>query len=128
MPWPTWTTCASATSASWPASVPPRVAQAAAEWLRVVDDLDRALLHADDDPAGVVEGVLIRDQAVAVHSQARPALRGDRRAVRPGAARGRGRRRRPADARPGTVVVRPGYGTEEAVLRPAGVIVASGVE
>ena len=42
-------------------------AQAAAEWLPVVDNLDRALLHADDDPAGVVEGVrAVRDQAVAV--------------------------------------------------------------
>jgi molecular chaperone GrpE len=107
-------------------------AQAAAEWLPVVDNLDRALLHADADPAGVVEGVrAVRDQAVAVLARL-GFPRFDEEVGRPfdpvrheavGVVAD-------PDVKPGTVleVVRPGYGTDEAILRPAGVIVASGAQ
>src|SRR4029450_11528376 len=39
----------------------------AAQWLPVVDDLDRALAHAAEDPSAVLEGVrAVRDHATAV--------------------------------------------------------------
>src|SRR5919106_5482008 len=42
-------------------------ARVAAQWLPVVDDLDRALAHAADDPSAIVEGVrAVRDHALAV--------------------------------------------------------------
>src|SRR5919107_448636 len=42
-------------------------ARLAAQWLPVVDDLDRALAHADEDPSAVLEGVrAVRDHALAV--------------------------------------------------------------
>jgi molecular chaperone GrpE len=104
----------------------------AAEWLPVVDDLDRALEHATSDlstPTGILEGIqAVRDHAVAVLHRlgfARfedigmpfdPARHEAAGAVDAAA----------AEAVPGTVVaaVRPGYGTPEVVLRPASVIVA----
>jgi molecular chaperone GrpE len=107
-------------------------AQAAGEWLPVVDNLDRALLHADADLAGVVEGVrAVRDQAVAVLARLGfPRYEETGEPFDPVRHEAVGLVEPRPDIRPGTVVevVRPGYGTEEAVLRPAGVIVASGVE
>src|SRR5918996_4389137 len=42
-------------------------ARVAAQWLPVVDDLDRALAHAADDPSAIVEGVrAVRDHALTV--------------------------------------------------------------
>ena len=104
-------------------------AEAAAQWLPVVDNLERALEAAGStEPAApIVDGVrAVRDQAVSVlaglgfprHAEARvpfdpyvhEALGVDY----------------DADAEPGTVVhvVRPGYGEGERQLRPAGVVVA----
>jgi molecular chaperone GrpE len=104
-------------------------AEAAAQWLPVVDNLERALESArgSEPAAPIVEGVrAVRDQAVSVlaglgfprHAEARvpfdpyvhEALGVDY----------------DADAEPGTVVhvVRPGYGEGERQLRPAGVVVA----
>lgn len=102
-------------------------ARLAAVWLPIVDNLELALQHADSDPDGVVKGIR------AIHEQAVAAL-------------GRlgfpvfdplGQPFDPAlheavstmideEAKPGTVVavVRPGYGTAEALLRPAAVVVA----
>ena len=104
-------------------------ARVAAEWLPVVDNLERALEHAPPTGDPVVDGVrAVRDQAVEVLAAAGlPAPRRDRGAVRPVPARGGGRR--PAtDAQPGLVVrvVRPGYGDGRAPLRPAAVLVAGG--
>ena len=67
----------------------PRVA---AEWLPVIDNLERALAHAEADPSAIVEGVrAVRDQAVALLAgSASPAGRG-RWALRPRQARGGGR-------------------------------------
>jgi molecular chaperone GrpE len=101
----------------------------AAEWVPVVDDLDRALDHAaadDSAPSGFAEGLrAVRDHALAVLSRLgfpRFEDLGERfdpsRHEAVGAIE--------ADAPAGTVVavVRPGYGTPESVLRPAAVVVA----
>ena len=101
----------------------------AAEWVPVVDDLDRALEHASGDdsaPAGFAEGLrAVRDHALAVLARLGFPRFGDvgerfdpSRHAAVGAIE--------ADAPEGTVVavVRPGYGTPESVLRPAAVVVA----
>jgi molecular chaperone GrpE len=86
-----------------------------AAFLPVLDTVDRALEHADADPASIVEGVrTLREQAMAVVS-------------------GLGYQREDAvaetdddQATPGSVVavLRPGYGTADRQLRPAAVTVA----
>jgi molecular chaperone GrpE len=101
-------------------------AMVAGQLIPVIDDLERALLHADADPTSVIEGVR------AVHHRALDAL------TRLGFPRfdDLGRPFDPvrheavsavdSDADSGTVVaaVRPGYGTEDSILRPASVVVA----
>ncbi|MFD7160611.1 nucleotide exchange factor GrpE [Kribbella sp. NPDC059898] len=102
-------------------------ARAAVAWLPVVDNLELALQHADTGAEAVVEGIK------AVHQQAVAALE------RLGYPRfdPTGEPFDPAvdeavstladpDAEPGTViaVVRAGYGTPDALLRPASVVVA----
>ena len=100
----------------------------AAEWLPVLDNLELALEHASADPNAIVEGVrAVRDQAVQVLSRLGFPRRDDV-----------GRRFDPAvheavattvdpSAPPGTVVhvVRPGYGADDRLLRPAAVVVAA---
>lgn len=102
-------------------------AEVARRFLPVVDDLDRALEHAQTDPAGIVDGVrAIRDEAVRALADLGFPRRDDT-----------GQPFDPAhheaigsvpagDAPPGTVVqvVRPGYGSGEQQLRPALVVVA----
>ncbi len=101
----------------------------AARWLPVLDNLERALEHASSDPDQIVEGVrAVHQQALAVladlgyprrddetgkafdpaHHEAVSTVTGD-------------------DLVPGTVahVVRPGYGTDGEILRPASVVVAT---
>lgn len=104
-------------------------ARVAAQWLPVVDNLDLALEHADDDPSKIVEGVrAVRDQALDILARLGFPQRSDV-----------GERFDPArheavavvevpDTPAGTVVqvVRPGYGTGEHLLRPAAVVVAKG--
>jgi molecular chaperone GrpE len=103
----------------------------AAEWLPVVDDLDRAFEHlsdADAQQGSFPEGVrAVRDNAIRILARLgypRFGSIGDRfdpeRYEVVGAVE--------ADAEPGTVVavVRPGYGTPEVILRPAAVVVAKG--
>jgi molecular chaperone GrpE len=102
-------------------------ARVAAEWLPIVDNLELALQHAEDIP-GLVEGVrAVHQQAVAtlarlgfprfdaVGQQFDPVLHEAMGTVDDG-----------APARTVVAVVRPGYGTPEALLRPAGVVVARG--
>jgi molecular chaperone GrpE len=104
-------------------------ARVAAAWLPIVDNLERALEHADADSGTVIEGVrVVRDQAVALLSSL-----GFRRHDETGVpfdpqlheavsvlAEG--------DAPAGTVVqvVHPGYGEGNRQLRPAAVVVAGG--
>jgi molecular chaperone GrpE len=101
----------------------------ARQWLPVVDDLDRALEHmatTGDDPQAVVEGVMVvRDRALAVLAHLGfPRFDATGEPFDP--ARHEAVGVIDSDASPGTVVaaVRPGYGSGDAVLRPAGVVVA----
>jgi molecular chaperone GrpE len=99
----------------------------AADWLPVVDNLERALAHAQADPASIIEGIrAVRDQAVGVLAQLGFARRDDLGAVFD-PARHEAIASRPAQAEPdGSVVevVRPAYGEGERQLRPAQVVVA----
>ncbi len=101
-------------------------ARVAAAWLPVVDDLDRALDHADADPESVRAGVQsIRDQAVDILGRlgfTRLDSVGESfDPVRHEALGSVG-----TDSAPGLVaaVLRPGYGDGDEVLRPAGVMVS----
>ena len=100
----------------------------AAQWVPVIDDLDRALAHAAGDPSAVLEGVrAVREHALAVMARLGypryeevgvpfdPVRHEAVRAVED------------AEAPAGTVVevLRPGYGQEDRWLRPAAVAVAT---
>ena len=103
-------------------------AETARRWLPVVDDLDRALEHAQADPASIIGGVqAVRDEALHVlgdlgfprrddTGEAFDPARHDAVGSRPG-----------GQAPPGTVVqvVRPAYGSGEHQLRPALVVVTA---
>jgi molecular chaperone GrpE len=98
------------------------------QWLPVVDNLDLALEHAGGDGEALVEGVrAVRDQAAAVLAALGFPRQDDL-----------GRQFDPArheavgteasdSVPPGTVirVVRPGYGDDERLVRPAAVVVAT---
>jgi molecular chaperone GrpE len=104
-------------------------ARVAAEWLPVLDNLDLALEHVGDEPSPMVEGVrAVREQALGVLARLGFPRRSDE-----GAAFDPSRHEAVAvlpspEAPAGTIlrVVRPGYGTEERLLRPAAVVVAKG--
>ena len=103
-------------------------ARAASLWLPIVDDLERALEHAGSDASSIVEGVkTVRDQALRILEQL-----GFRRFDDIGQLfdplRDEAVSAIDVDAPPGTVVatVRPGYGTDEVILRPASVVVSRG--
>jgi molecular chaperone GrpE len=103
-------------------------AAVAARWLPVIDNLERALAHAASEPSPIIEGVRgVYEQSLSVLSELGFPRRDDA-----------GRAFDPAvheavsavtDEQfvPGTVaqVVRPGYGTDERILRPAAVVVAT---
>jgi molecular chaperone GrpE len=106
-------------------------ARVARDWLPIVDNLERALEHADAQSGAVIEGVrAVRDQAVALlgslgfprHDETDvpfdPQLH-EAVSVMPD-----------GEAAAGTVlkVLRPGYGEGTQQLRPAAVVVASGSE
>lgn len=99
----------------------------AAAWLPVLDNLERALTHADSDPNAVLQGIrAVRDQAVQVLAQLGFPRRDD-----VGAPFDPSRHEAVSvvatDRVPeGTIieVVRPGYGDDEHQLRPAAVVVA----
>jgi molecular chaperone GrpE len=104
-------------------------ASVAARWLPVLDNLERALEHATSEPDAIVEGVR------AVHQQALTVLAGlgyPRRDDETGKAFDPARHEAIStvvdeNLVPGTVahVVRPGYGLDDEILRPASVVVAT---
>jgi molecular chaperone GrpE len=99
----------------------------AAAWLPVVDDLERALSHADSDPGAIIAGVqAVRDQAVALL-----AALGYPRQDETGVPFDTAKHEAVAaveepEVPPGTVVdvLRPGYGSVDRQLRPAAVTVS----
>jgi molecular chaperone GrpE len=102
-------------------------ASVAAEWLPVVDNLDRALDHSQADPDAVIEGVRsVRDQALRVLASLGYPRRDDVGASFDPARHYAVAVQSDPDVAAGTVidVVRPGYGDGEHQLRPAQVVVA----
>ncbi|HWF81797.1 MAG TPA: nucleotide exchange factor GrpE [Streptosporangiaceae bacterium] len=101
----------------------------AAEWLPVVDNLDRALSHSHADPDAIIEGVeAVREQALAVLEGLGFGRRSDA-GEKFDPARHEAVAARPdPTAESGTVleVVRAGYGEGDHQLRPAQVVVATG--
>ena len=102
-------------------------AAVAADWLPVVDDLDRALEHSQADPEVIIQGVRsTRDQALRVLAGLGYPRRDDIGEAFDPARHDAVAVRSDPDVATGTVinVVRPGYGDGEHVLRPAQVVVA----
>jgi molecular chaperone GrpE len=102
-------------------------ARVAAQWLPVLDNLERALEHAGSDPGAIVEGVrAVRDEAVALLARLGFPRRSDVGEPFDPARHEAVATVPDAGGRAGTVVhvVRPGYGDDERQLRPAAVVVA----
>lgn len=103
-------------------------ARVALQWLPVVDNLERALAHAQADPGSIVDGVqAIRNQAVSVLAQLGYARRDDDLGAEFDPARHEAIASREDPAVPeGSVieVVAPAYGEGDRQLRPAQVVVA----
>jgi len=103
------------------------VARVAAQWLPVVDNLERALAHAQADPGSIIQGVrAVRDQATGVLAQLGFARRDDLGATFDPALHEAVAARPDPAAPDGSVieVVQPAYGDNERQLRPAQVVVA----
>ncbi|WP_427892259.1 nucleotide exchange factor GrpE [Kribbella sp. GL6] len=102
-------------------------ARAAVAWLPVVDNLELALQHADTGAEAVVEGIkAVHLQAVAALERlGYPRFDPTGEPFDPAVDEAVSTLADPA-AEPGTViaVVRAGYGTADALLRPASVVVA----
>jgi molecular chaperone GrpE len=102
-------------------------AREAVQWLPVVDNLERALAHAQADPGSIIEGVkAVRDQAVSVLARLGFPRRDDLGATFDPARHEAIATRSGTDAPAGSVVevVLPAYGEDGHQLRPARVVVA----
>ena len=102
-------------------------AQVAIQWLPVLDNLERALAHAQAHPGSIIEGIEhIQQQAVDVLARLGFSRRDDMGAMFDPARHDAVASRPVADAAPGTVVevVQPAYGDGDHQLRPARVVVA----
>ena len=104
-------------------------ARVAAQWLPVVDNLERALEHATADPRTIVEGIqAVRKQALSVLDGLGFPRRDDTGATFDPARHEAVAATYDPRVPPGTVVqvVRAGYGEPDRQLRPAQVVVAKG--
>ena len=105
-------------------------ARSALEWLPVVDNLELALQHAGTERGPLVEGLrAVYQQALAVLDRLGfPRFDDVGRPFDP--VRDEAVSTIEADAPERTVIaaVRPGYGTKESILRPAGVVVSRSPE
>ena len=104
-------------------------AQVASQWLPVLDNLERALAHAQAEPASIIEGVqAVRQQALDVLARLGFSRRDDNGAAFDPARHDAVASRAVPGAAPGTVVevLAPGYGDGDHQLRPAQVVVAVG--
>jgi molecular chaperone GrpE len=102
-------------------------AAVAGQFLPVLDNLELALVHADADPASIIDGIrAVRDQAIAVLARLGYERRDQSGVPFDPAAHEVVTVVDDPDAAPGTVVrvLRPGYGDSERQLRPVGVAVA----
>lgn len=102
-------------------------ARVAAQWLPVVDNLERALAHAQAEPGSIIDGVrAVRDQAVSVLAQLGYPRREDLGSPFDPARHEAVATRSDTDAPEGSVVevIRPAYGEDVRQLRPAQVVVA----
>jgi molecular chaperone GrpE len=103
-------------------------AEVARRWLPVVDNLERALAHAQADPGSIVEGVrAVRDQAESILAGLGFPRRDDL-GARFDPARHEAVASRPDPEAPDSSVVEvilPGYGDGSGQLRPAQVVVSS---
>ncbi len=103
-------------------------ARVALQWLPVVDNLERALAHADADPGSIVDGInAIRNQAVGVLAQLGYPRRDDDLGAEFDPARHEAIASREDPSAPeGSIieVVAPAYGEGDRQLRPAQVVVA----
>ena len=103
-------------------------ARVAMQWLPVVDNLERALAHAQADPGSIVDGVkAVRNQAVSVLAQLGYPRRDDDLGAEFDPARHEAiASREDPTAAEGSIVeiVAPGYGEGDRQLRPAQVVVA----
>jgi molecular chaperone GrpE len=102
-------------------------AEVASQWLPVLDNLERALAHAEADPGSIIEGIEhVRQQALDVLARLGFSRRDDTGAMFDPARHDAVASRPAADAAPGTVVevVQPAYGDGDHQLRPARVVVA----
>jgi molecular chaperone GrpE len=104
-------------------------ARTSAEWLPVLDNLERALEHAEAEPGAVIQGVrAVLEQARDVISRLGfPRREDEGEPFDP--ARHEAVATTPASGAPeGTIVrvLRPGYGEGDSQLRPAQVVVAKG--
>lgn len=100
----------------------------AARWLPVIDNLERALAHASSEPDQIIEGVRgVYEQALSVLSELGFPRRDDAGKAFDPALHEAVSAVTDEQFLPGTVaqVVRPGYGTDERILRPAAVVVAT---
>ena len=103
-------------------------ARTAAGWLPVVDNLERALEHASSDPDQIIEGVrAVYQQALSVLADLGFPRRDDTGKVFDPALHEAVGTIANKEFVPGTVahVVRPGYGPDDEILRPAAVVVAT---
>ena len=101
--------------------------QVARQWLPVVDNLERALEHAEADPRTIVEGIqAVRQQALGVLASLGFPRRDDTGATFDPARHEAVAATYDPRVPPGTVVqvVRAGYGEPDRLLRPAQVVVA----